>query len=486
MNVKLNKKIALILTSCLFSYNAMAKTQSFADAWHYIAKNSDRIAAQKANVASMQAKQDATSDLYLPKVTLRGNYTRFDKPIELDLGDLNPFGSLNATEKNALKTSLVSILHKELTADQFRAFMSLEPKLANTITELNKDEFLSSSITAIWPIFTGGQISAAQIIAKGATHEASAMLKMVKQGQFEYITKIYFGVILAKKVAQTKLEAEHTLAKHFQNAYKLKQQGQIARVELLAAEAAYEKAKVDATSSKRNLEIALSALKSCLHQKKTVIPGENLFINTKVPSLETLTKRTLASYPGLQILKAKTEQVNGLIKVQQGKYMPQVFAYGNYNLYEDDSITTKLTPDWVVGVGVNLTLIDSSGRSGNLEAAYKTKLQVKSLTRQAERDLTVLVEKNYQETNQAIEEYLGLETSLNMAYENLKLREKAFTQGLATSINVVDAELFVQAIKTQRLAAAYKYVVSLSKLLALSNQIDDFFAYQTINNIEVK
>ncbi|HBY88585.1 MAG TPA: hypothetical protein DEO86_22260, partial [Colwellia sp.] len=59
-------------------------------------------------------------------------------------------------------------------------------------------------------------------------------------------------------------------------------------------------------------------------------------------------------------------------------------------------------------------------------------------------------------------------------------------QGVSTSIDVVDAELFVASIRTQRFVAAYQYMLSLSKLLALSVDIHNFKHYQSYQGIEVK
>ena len=112
--------------------------------------------------------------------------------------------------------------------------------------------------------------------------------------------------------------------------------------------------------------------------------------------------------------------------------------------------------------------------------------QVEYLQAQAVQDLSVLVEKTYREANQSLEEYQGLKSSLALSNENLLLRSKAFTQGISTSIDVVDAQLYVASIKTQRFVAAYQYMISLTKLLALSTDINTFKHYQSYQGIEVK
>jgi outer membrane protein TolC len=113
-------------------------------------------------------------------------------------------------------------------------------------------------------------------------------------------------------------------------------------------------------------------------------------------------------------------------------------------------------------------------------------MQVSHLQAQAIQDLSVLVEKTYREANQSLEEFHGLESSLSLSTENLRLRKKAFTQGVSTSVDVVDAQLYLASIETQRFVAAYQYLLSLSKLLTLSSEINSFKHYQSTQGIEVK
>jgi len=215
------------------------------------------------------------------------------------------------------------------------------------------------------------------------------------------------------------------------------------------------------------------------------MPDAALFINQALPPLSEFIDATLKTYPGLQILAAKKKQVGGLIQVQKGRYYPTVAAFGSYNVYKDDSLTSDLEPDWYVGVNVSMDLIDSSGRGGELDAAYEKKEQVTYLTEQAHHDLRVLVEKTYKNAQQSIEEYQGLISSRALAQESLRLRKLAFAQGMATSVQVSDAETFLQSIQTRRLLSAYKYVIALSQLLALSDKIDTFSQYQNTPYIEV-
>ncbi|HIF9497946.1 TPA: TolC family protein [Photobacterium damselae] len=468
-------KLALALFA-LSPIAGQAESVSFSQAWQTVVSQNEGLAAERTKVDQAKYLQDAAWDLNLPQVSVGANYTRLDDNVEISPSDL--FSSMPASGTDAGK--VISQLAEQLSKLTGTDFNSL---FTSQITD--KDVF-TSSIRAIWPIFTGGRINAAQAIAEGKTEEAKYMLAMKKQATYEDLSRFYFGVVLAEQVYKTRQEVEAGLKQHFEHAVKLQQQGQIARVERLQAEAAYDKARVETQKSKRDLEIVQVALTKLLNASSPITPTTTLFTNEQLPNLDSFLSQTLTTYPGLHLLDAKRKQANGLIDVEKGKYYPEVYLYGNYNIYDGHSLAAELTPDWAVGVGVNIPLIDNTGRSGKLKAAHSAVSQVNHLQAQAKQDLSVLVEKTYKEANQALEEYQGLQSSLNLANENVRLREKAFSQGLSTSLDVVDAELFLASIKTQRLAASYQYITSLTRLLAISGQMSEFNQYQKYRGLEVQ
>ncbi|WP_162062908.1 TolC family protein [Vibrio taketomensis] len=436
---------------------------SFDEAWQVLQQENNSLAAQRANVTRYQYLQAGTDDLNLPKVTIGANYTHLDSDVTVSGKQLlDSAGNTVPAIPPALGPALAPIL-------------SSLGSVTSTITE---QDIFTSSIRAIWPIFTGGRISAAQSAAEGKTDEAKSQLAMETQARYEDLSKFYFSVVLAKEVVQTRKLVEQGLTTHRDNALKLEQQGQIPRVERLQAEAALDKAMVERKKAQKSLEIAQTALSEILNQTEMVEPRSHLFTNSSLPPLDAFVEQTLATYPGLDLLNAKEKQASSLIKAEKGKYYPEVYLYGDYSLHEDDSLASQMKPDWLVGVGVSVPLIDNSGRSENVKAAQSAVNQIKYLRAQAQQDLSVLVKKTYLEAQQSHEEVSGLNSSVALAKENLRLREKAFTQGISTSTDVVDAQLYLASIHTQQAAASFNYLISLAKLLALSGQMNDFNQYQ--------
>ncbi|EJL6436355.1 TolC family protein [Vibrio cholerae] len=452
------KSLSLAICSILFMPIAHAAPLSFQEAWDLLQQQNNSLAAQRANVERYAHLKDATQNLNLPSVSVGANFTRLDQDVTLS--------------------------GKQIFDSTGQALPALPPTLAQLVAGIGsiqsiitERDIFTSSIRAIWPIFTGGRITAAQDAAAGKEEEAQSQLAMEIQAQYEDLAKYYFSVVLAKEVLATRIAVEEGLTQHRDNALKLEQQGQIAHVERLQADASLDKAKVERKKAQKTLDIAQSALTQILGATETVEPSGMLFINTSLPPMHAFIEQTLNTYPGLSLLDAKEKQASSLIKAEQGKYYPEVYLYGDYSLHEDDSLASQMKPDWLVGVGVNIPLIENTGRSEQVKAANSAVNQVRYLKAQAKQDLSVLVEKTYLEAEQALEEVTGLNSSLNLAQENLRLRQKAFSQGLSTSVDVVDAELYLASIRTQQSLASFNYLISLNKLLALSSEMSSFSTY---------
>ncbi|MGL4978203.1 MAG: TolC family protein [Plesiomonas sp.] len=451
------------------SETAWAEPVRFDQAWQTLQQVNDGLKAELSAADRSQKMAEATDGLNLPKIDLTGSITRLSDPLSLDLKDMQPFPTL-APQLGHLIGELVS--NGLLSADAANKLKNLP-----TETDLSNQTVKTAGVNALWVIYSGGRISAAQTAAYAQADEARQQFALKRLQAFSDLTRFYYGVTLAKNVYQTRQQVATALNQHLQHAIKLEQQGQIAKVERTSAQVAYDRAQVDAENARRELEIAQLVLDELLH-KEGVQPTSPLVTRLTLPSMSALVKTALQANPAISLLDAKDKQAESLEKAERGRYLPNVAAVGNYNLYHDDSILGERAPDWMVGLGVTIPLVDNSGRNDLLAAAHIARKEVGYRRAELERQLKVGVEQAYRELEQAKTEYDSLKSSQVLAQENFQLRNKAFEQGLATSLDVVDARMTQSAIDTQRLAASYRITIALSKLLALSGQPDAFNRYQ--------
>ena len=136
---------SLLLSLCIgCSASLHAKPLTFEASWQQLLKNSPKLMAEQQQVKRAQASKDASESLSYPSLDIGGSYTRLEKPLELDLRDLNPLASI---DPNALPPALgnaISAIPRSLFVTPFTDTLkddydALLPSLyAVIVTELLK------------------------------------------------------------------------------------------------------------------------------------------------------------------------------------------------------------------------------------------------------------------------------------------------------------------------------------------------------------
>jgi outer membrane protein TolC len=250
---------------------------------------------------------------------------------------------------------------------------------------------------------------------------------------------------------------------------------EVARIELLNAKVKLDAANIERTKAKNKYDIALRAFHTITATKMQPVFTMGVFGITQTQ--KEYKEQTTRNYKALDMFDAKAKQSASLVKIKEAAYLPDVMAYGNVNLYKDTSPIMESLPKWFAGVVVKIDILQRKNRDQEIALAKITHKKVHYLKEEAVENLKLLVEKTYKEMVAFSQEYRELDSSLALAKENCKLRRLSFKEGLATSSDVVDAELFLESIKTKRLHAAYNFLLCLSRLSVLSGEREKFFTF---------
>ena len=72
-------------------------------------------------------------------------------------------------------------------------------------------------------------------------------------------------------------------------------------------------------------------------------------------------------------------------------------------------------------------------------------------------DLGVGIDKLYSQIRNALDNVTALNTTIEMSKELLRMRKKSFQEGMATSTDVIDAEIMLSKVQIAYLMAFYQY-----------------------------
>ncbi len=414
---------------------------SFEAATIRLGEVSDGLAASNAQVKAKQAQAGAVATLRRPEVSIDVRELEYQKSISVSTGTIGPSLGLPAN------------LDLAVGGWAFRPVVS-----------------------AVMPLYSGGQIGATQNAARAGIREAEAGVADTSQSLALQLVQAYFGQQLATAVLAVRTDARAGLERHFQDARKLEQQGFASRAQVLQAQVARDDAERDYRKAGNDLATATAYLANLLHSDGVVIPTTPLFVvSAPIEALADFVASAEARHPQVGRLGALGDQAREGVRLQQAKQRPQVYLFGQYDLNRREALFTE--PDYIYGIGLKYTFLSSTDRGQQVQAARATQAAAEAGLRQARVDLATATTRAYNDLDTARSQYLLLDSSLAASAENLRLQQLSFREGLATSLDVIDAQLRLSSARMQRVQAAYQFDVTLAQLLAASGQADRFASY---------
>lgn len=447
-----------VLITCAFVQKSAAQSLSFSEAYDQMYNENSTLKAVNKQTEVKVYTAKSFKGLRYPSVSAFATGIAFNRSLGLDLNNLRngAAGLLQIPDPSALGDWSVPITKKEMAFAGFNA---------------------------MWPIFTGGKIDAA---VKAGAIETEISKKDIESTQNRLITELaqrYFQVKLADEALLVRKQVLSGMEKHLYDATKLEENGMIAPVEKLLADVAVSEANREVLAAIKNAQLARVALANTIEANGI---GDKLstdfFIAVDLQSLKYYKENAIKNYPELQKVDLQKQLADQGIKLKQSIYYPDVLAFGQTILLHNEPIGLGLLDasnqrPWVVGVGLSYNIFHGLKGQNELKAAKATRESIDLLETKAQKDVATLVEKIYNELQKSEEEIANLAVQETLAIELLRVRNRAFAEGFATTTDVVDAENNLSVVKLLILNAKYVYTISLAALLEFSGESKEFLKY---------
>lgn len=466
------KKVTLIilaLTAVLqLSAQQQGRSLSLEEALEMTLSDNPAIQAAEFNRRAAQQERRAAIGLRMPQIGITGSYAYLGKDIEIDLNNL----------KTPVRDLAGQILQSGLIPSELAPSLSqlLGGALgANWALPLQDRSLglVGGDITV--PLWLGGKINAANRAARINEETAVSQLNQQRNALVSQLVERYYGLALARQVVLVRQQVVDGVRKHLEDATALEAQGMIARSEKLYVEFKMSEAERDLQNARSEAETIASALGNTLGEAGDYRPVTAMFMLGQIEPLDYYQSLAAERNPLLRQVEQKRRLAGEGVRVQRAAFLPQVVAMGGASFY--DYQVSKVLPRWAVGVGVNFKLFDGLNREYKYSAAKQTVRRVEALETQAGSDIAVLVEKLYNQMDNCRSQMASIEVSLAFAEEYLKTKNAAFLEGMSSSSDLIDAELNLAKVKTERIQAAYRYDVLLAQLLEAAGVSDEFTAY---------
>lgn len=466
--------IALAAIGSLAAAQQPGGTLTFDDALNIALENNPSIEASEREEMAAKRERQASIGLRMPKINVFGAYTYLGSDLSIDLN----------AQKNAVGQFASGLIAEGvaggLITPQVAQLLQgkLAPILGKDLQYQLQDRslgFIGGEVTV--PIFMGGKINAANRAARINEQTAVMAGNSTRNALISELVERYFGLSLAMQVVDVRQQVLSGVELHLRDAEALEEQGMIARSEKLYVEFKLAEAQRELDNARLQVATLRSALANTLGQEteSDQTPISVMFVLDRLESAEYYKEMARDNNPLLSQVGLKRELAEQGVKAQRADFFPQIVAMGGGTFYNYQ--VTNILPRWAVGIGFNFKIFDGLNREYKYSAAKQTVYRVESLHSKAQQDISVLIEKLYNQLVNYANQMTSIEASIAFAEEYLKMKNEAFLEGMCSSSDLIDAELNLAKVKTERMQAAYGYDLALAQLLEAAGMSDSFTQY---------
>ena len=467
--MKKNKRLFILLTLYFSIGQIDAQTPlSFEESLHLLNQGNQSLKIADKSIEIAKAERDKLNAFWYPSLQSTGAFVHMSEKIEVK----QPLSQFTDPAKD--------FVHSIIPDDQIISSI-LDQIGANTlIFPLTPRNLTTVDLSAEWVLFSGGKRFHATNIGRTMVDLARESRAQVSANQQSLLVESYYGLRLAQQIVTVREETYNGLKKHYENALKLEAAGMIDKAGRLFAQVNMDEAKRALEAARKEETVVQSALKVLLNKKDAdanIIPTSPLFMNDSLPPKMLFDLSVNSGNYTLNQLQLQQHIAKQEVRIAQSGYLPNIALFGKQTLYSH-GIQSNLLPRTMVGIGFTWNLFDGLDREKRVRQSKLTEQTLALGQMKARDDLAVGVDKLYTQLEKAQDNVKALNATIALSEELVRIRKKSFTEGMATSTEVIDAETMLASVKVARLAAYYEYDVALMNLLSLCGTPEQFANYQ--------
>ena len=393
-------------------------------------KNSKLIKISESKVLSADAQVTEFTSQMLPKISFGASYTymNLNKPSELAIGSVpikvnNPFSSYG----------------------------------------------LNLSIQQ--PIFTGFQLSSSRSAAK-FNHLATSveLLKTINNKTLE-IHFAFWILFKAEKSVELINENLLSLEEHLNQTKEFLDNGLVTVNDYLKFKVLLSGVKLELIDANNKMEIARASFNKALGfnlAEKTRIETVLHLADYKLPEYDELLAEAQINREELKVVDFKIKAGEERITAINSGWWPKLYASGNFFLSnikaETFSIKNQQLQLWFVGLSLNWSLWDWGHTSSKSDQATQDVIQIKESLELLKEQIELDVFKSYLTIQSEVEKIKISKLAVESAEENYRITKDKYQYQLATSNDLIDAEVELLDAKTKLSFAQADYQLAKVRL----------------------
>ena len=348
---------------------------------------------------------------------------------------------------------------------EFPSFIPGQPPQKMSI-DFTRDYQFSMALSL--PLFTGGRLTSGFKQAKYNLESTKEAVRQSKHLTVFNTKRAFFGYLLAKEFVSVAEEAVRVAEENLNNVRNMYEVGMASKMDLLRSEVRLTNLKPQLIQARNNLRIAELNIKTLLGldiSQLVEIQG-TLTYEPLEPDVDECITKALINRPEVRQLDFQRKMAGEILKLARAEYLPILAVAGSYNFWADKFNFKE--DNWQSYYAVNLVLtfpIFNGFRASAKLGQSKAMIREIELNQKAIRDVVELeVRQTVLMLTEAKESLFSQEKNIEQAKESLRIAQLNFSEGMATTLDVISAEAAYSQAQTNYAKALFDYSVAVSQL----------------------
>lgn len=430
-----------------------------------------QIARKEVDIA--KSEHGRINSFWYPNISATGAYMHMSNKIEVK----EPLSTVTNPAKD--------FIHSIIPDDQLiSAILDKIGSYSLTFPLMNQD-LTSIDANVVWPLFTGGKRLFANKIGKSMVEIAR-----YNEGQVIALSQValvdtYFALRLGQKVVEVRKETFEAFAMQYADALRLEEEGLINKADRLVVQVGMKEAQREYEAARKEYGVAQQAFKSLIpiHAAEEVVPVTSLFITDSLPSVLYFKSILPGNNYLVNQLRLQEQMAKYDGNIAKGGYAPDIALIGKQNLYAH-GVSKYLMPRTMIGVGFTWNIFNGLDREKKISQARMAAHTLSLGREKAIDELSVQIDQSYTQLQIALDNVQALNPTIELSRELLRMRRKAFAEGMATSTEVVDAQVALSKVKIAYLLAYYQFDTALMNLLSTCGIPEEFVRFKESGKTE--
>ncbi|HTG02035.1 MAG TPA: TolC family protein [Nitrospirota bacterium] len=474
----------ILLLPCVVSGGEILNL-SLSDAVEAAMKNNRMRLVSSASVRIAKAQHEQATSGYWPQLKLSVSATRMDHDPNFVFPQYTyDIGAANATPL-AEAIAAAQLSKQGITPSTPGYNTMLEQLTAQILPNVQKTSIpqqdvklmdrdsLVSTLSLIYPLYTGGKVSSVVRQAELGIDAAREAARRTDLQVVDDVKRMYYAAVLSERLyelGKETLERFEVTLELTERLYKTGS-GRVKKTDYLRTSVVVSSIRAMMETLKSNLELSRSALANAigLTWSDQVVPtdkAEN--IEPAVPALDEAVANALKLNPQVNQVRIGVDAAKAKIDEAKSGHLPVLVLFGDVNRidnsYHAGLMTDQNKKSWMIGLRIDLNLFEGFRTRGEVAEARARfeKINVEdSLLREG---VALQVKDAVLQVSRSKGQITSTREALASATENRELNTRAYQQELVETKDVIEAQLMELFIHSQYQKAIYDYQSGIASL----------------------